>query len=119
MTPYKMVYCKTCHLPLELEHKARLAITTMNFDFKTAWKKRLLDIQALDELINEAYENARIFKEKVKKWHDKKLEGMGFKTGDKVLFYNSRLKIFVGKLKSRWEGPYEVEEAYPSGAVRL
>jgi len=67
MTPYKMFYGKACHLPLELEHKAYWAITQLNMDFKTVGEKRLLDIPALDELISEAYENARLFKEKVKR----------------------------------------------------
>ena len=91
----------------------------MNYDFKTAEEKRLLDIHALDELRSEAYESARIFKEKVKIWHDRKIEKWEFKTGDKVLLYNSRFKFFPGKLRSKWEGPYEVDEAYPLGAVKL
>ena len=119
MTPYKMVYCKACHLPLELEHKAYWAIKSLNYDLKAAGEKRLLDIHALDELRSEAYENARIFKEKVKRWHDRKIEKREFKAGDKVLLYNSRFKLFTGKLRSKWEGPYEVDEAYPSGAVKL
>jgi hypothetical protein len=49
-TPYKMVYGKACHLPLELEHRAFWAIKKLNYDFKAAGEKRLLDIQALDEL---------------------------------------------------------------------
>ena len=91
----------------------------MNYDLKAAGEKRLLDIHSLDELRNEAYENARIFKEKVKRWHDRKIENKEFKQGDKVLLYNSRLKLFAGKLRSKWEGPYDVDEAYPSGAVKL
>jgi hypothetical protein len=42
-----------------------------------------------------------------------------FKQGDKVLLFNTRLKFFAGKLRSKWEGPYDVEEAYTSGAVKL
>ena len=119
MTPYKMVYGKACHLPLELEHRAFWAIKNLNYDFKAAGEKRLLDIHALDEFRSEAYENARLFKEKVKRCHDKKIENKVFKNGDKVLLYNSRLKLFPGKLRSKWEGPHIVEEAYPSGAVKL
>jgi hypothetical protein len=73
ISPYKMVYGKACHLPLELEHKAIWAVKELNRDFKLAGKKRLLDLSSLDEWKNEAYENARIFKEKVKQWHDKRI----------------------------------------------
>ena len=62
MSPYKMVYGKSCHLPLELEHKAYWEVRELNRDFKLAGKKRLLDLSFLDEW-SEAYENARLFKE--------------------------------------------------------
>ena len=73
----------------------------------------------LEELRNEAYDNARIYKEKTKRWHDQKILKKEFKAGEQVLLYNSRLKLFLGKLKSRWSGPYIVVTSIPFGVVTL
>ena len=69
----------------------------------------------LEELRNEAYDNARVYKEKTKRWHDQKILRREFK----VLLYNSRLKLFPGKLKSRWSGPYTMLTSTPFGAATL
>jgi hypothetical protein len=66
MSPYKMVYGKACHLLVALEHKARWVVKQLNFEFKTAGEKRILDLPMLDEWRNEAYESARLFAKKVK-----------------------------------------------------
>ena len=118
MSPYKMVYEKASHLPLELEHKAYWPIKELNYDFKLASEKSLFDISSLDEWRTQAYENAKLFKEKVKRWHDKRIQKREFNVGDYVLLYNSRLKIFAGKLLSKWEGPYVIEEVDRSGAIK-
>ena len=73
----------------------------------------------LEELRNEAYDNARIYKDKTKKWHDQKILRKKFKVGEQVLLYNSKLKLFKEKLKSRWSGPYTVIASTPFGAVTL
>ena len=104
MSPYKMVYGKACHLPLEIEHKAYWAIKELNYDFKLAGEKRLFDISSLDEWRTQAYENAKLFKEKVKRWHDKRIQKREFNVGDYVFLYNSCLMLFAGKLLSKWEG---------------
>jgi hypothetical protein len=83
------------YLALELEHRAFWAIKKLNYDFKADGEKRLLDIQAQDELRSEAYESAKLFKEKVKRWHNKKIQKKEFKQGDKVYLVNSRLKLFA------------------------
>nr|GEV06733.1 reverse transcriptase domain-containing protein [Tanacetum cinerariifolium] len=93
-TPYKLVYRKSCHLSIELEHKAYWALKHVNFDLKTAGDHQKLQLNELNELRDQAYENSLIYKEKTKKLHDSKIKNRIFNVGDRVLLFNSRLTIF-------------------------
>nr|GEV78074.1 reverse transcriptase domain-containing protein [Tanacetum cinerariifolium] len=116
---FELVYAKSCHLPLELEHKAFWALKHANFDLKTAGDHRKLHLNELSELRDQAYENSLIYKERKKKLHEEKIKNRVFNVGDQVLLFNSRLKIFSGKLKSRWSGPFTIAEVYLYETAKL
>ncbi|RDY09801.1 hypothetical protein CR513_05782, partial [Mucuna pruriens] len=87
--------------------------------YDQAGEHRKFQLQELDELRMEAYENARIYKQKVKKFHDQKILRKDLHIGQKVLLFNSRLKLIAGKLRSRWDGPFVITNIFPHGAVQL
>ncbi|GKC65960.1 reverse transcriptase domain-containing protein [Tanacetum coccineum] len=118
-TPYKLVYGKDCHLPIELKHKAYWALKWTNFDLKTAGDHRKVQLNELNELRDQAYESSLIYREKTKKIHDAKIKNREFHVGDRVLLFNSRLKLFSGKLKSCWSGPFTMAQVFPYGTIEL
>ncbi|RDX95481.1 hypothetical protein CR513_21997, partial [Mucuna pruriens] len=74
--------------------------------YDQAGKQRKFQLQELDELRLEAYENSRIFKQKVKQFHDQQI-------------LRKYLKLIVGKLRSRWDGPFVFTNIFPYGVVEL
>nr|GEV14115.1 reverse transcriptase domain-containing protein [Tanacetum cinerariifolium] len=118
-TPYKLVYGKSCHLPIELEHRAYWALKHVNFDLKTTGDHRKLQLNESSELRDQAYENFVIYKERTKKLHDSKIKNRIFNVDDQVLLFNSRLNIFSGKLKTRWSDPFTITRVFPYGTIEL
>jgi hypothetical protein len=105
MSPFRIFYGKSCHLPMELEHRAQWAIRKLNMDLGKACATRKLQMCELEELRNDAYESSKIFKETANKWHDRHILRKEFSVGQIVLVYDSKLHMFSRKFKSRWFGP--------------
>ena len=116
MSPFRLVYGKAWHLPVEIQHRSYWAIRKLDLSLDSAGKARLLQLHELEELRNEAYNNSLIYKDKMKKFHHKHLNRKTFSPGQKVWLYNARL---IGKLKSKWDGPMTVIESYENGVVLI
>nr|GEY83361.1 hypothetical protein [Tanacetum cinerariifolium] len=117
---FQTSYEKACHLPVEMEHKVHWALKQCNMDLTLASESHLMQLNKLAKLRDGAYENTRIYKERTNKWHDSRLCGdKDFKVGDQVLLYNSCLKMYLKKLKSKWSSPNIVKIVYPYGAIEI
>ncbi|GJY45907.1 reverse transcriptase domain-containing protein [Tanacetum coccineum] len=119
-TPFRIIYDKACHLPVKLEHKAYRAVKNYNMDLTKAGSNRFLHLNKMDEIRLDSYESSISYKERTKRWHDKWIKTpTNYEKGDKILLFNSRLRLFPEKLKSRWSRPFSVSKDMKSGALEL
>ncbi|XP_034680285.1 uncharacterized protein LOC117910307 [Vitis riparia] len=102
-----------------MEYKAWWAIKKLNMYLSRAGMKRFLELNEMEELRNDAYNNSNIAKQRLKRWHNQLVSRKEFQKGQRVLLYDSNLHIFPGKLKSRWIGPFTIQQVHSNGVVEL
>ncbi|XP_022158810.1 protein NYNRIN-like [Momordica charantia] len=112
-------YRTTFKAPLVLQHKAFWDVKKINFDHATVREVHHLQLLELEEFRRDVYENAKIYKENTKRWHDAGIQPRQFQKGQQLLLYNSRMKLFRGNLNSKWSGPFLVSHIYPDGATKV
>lgn len=117
--PYELVYGKQVLLPIEFQVKTFQTATQLGMDLNEAQKKRILQLNELDEIRQDSFQRTMLVHDQRDQWHDKYIKKKVFQRGDQALLYDNKFKHFKGKISTRWLGPYEVEEVFNNGSIRI
>eukprot|EP00253_Pinus_taeda_P025911 PITA_25911 len=117
--PYELVYGKRALLSIEFEYNTLRLATQLDLDLSHAQQERLLQLNGLDEHWMQALLHSEVVQFQRKIWHDRHLNDKQFQLGDWALLYDSRHKDFKGKLRTRWLGPYALENCNDNGSVLI
>lgn len=118
-TPYELVFGKKPLLPIEFELQTLRTALEVGMDITEVQKNRLLQLNELDEIRMEALHNTEIIQHQRKLWHEKNLKQNQFQVGEWALLFDSRYNDFIGKLQTRWLGPYKILQIFFNGSVQL
>ena len=118
-TPYELVYGKQVILPIEFQDKTFHMVVQLGMDLEEAQKHRVLQINELDEIRQDALQRTMLIQNQRKKWHEKFIKQKKFNTRDWALLFDSRYTNFKGKLTTCWMGPYELVTSFDNGLVEI
>ena len=91
----------------------------LKLDSTEAAEQQLNGMNEIDEFRRKHYESSSIYKENMNKYHDQRIEKREFAAGELVFLFNSRLHLFLGKLKFKWPGPFLISKGFPHEVVEL
>eukprot|EP00253_Pinus_taeda_P025481 PITA_25481 len=118
-TPYELVYGKQVLLPIEFQIQTYKTIVQLDLELSKAQKQRMTQLNELDDIRQEAFQRTSLVQQQRLRWHDKYIKERKFHLGDWALLFDSKFKNFQGKFQTHWLGPYEVENVFDNGAVRI
>lgn len=116
---YEMVYGKKVMFPIEFQIKTFKTTTDLNLELTEAQKQRIAQLNELDDIRQEAFQQTDLVQQQRATWHDKFIKKKEFALGDWALLFDSRFKNFQVKLTTRWLGPYEVVSVSENGAIKI